>query len=282
MASLGSMRPLLYALAGLAVIYLLLIAAAWAWQERIVWQPPSDAPPGVGTRIDFSAEDGQPLYALVVGDPVRAKGLVIAFHGNAEVAAWNVDWATELARRTGWAVMLAEYRGYGGLPGSPSHGGALLDARATWRAARERLGVDSARIALYGHSLGTAVAAALASEHAPAALVLLAPFTSMSDMVRGFGGRPLAAAWPLIGRVGFDTRARVAELDAVVSVAHGEQDRVIPVAMGRAVHAAARRKGELLTFPGAGHNDVLAVAPQPYWKWLARALAGASANPISP
>jgi uncharacterized protein len=267
------MRPLLYTLLAVLVLYALLIAAAWAWQERIVWQPPPGAPTAAVTRVTYAAEDGQPLFAWLVGDAKRGAGLVIAFHGNAEVAAWNVDWANEVARRTGWAVMLPEYRGYGGLPGSPSHRGAMLDARATWRAAREQLGTDSAAIVLYGHSLGTAVAAELASEHRPAALVLLAPFTSVRDMVRGMGGRPLAMAWPLIGRVAFDTRARVAELDAPVWVAHGERDGVIPVRMGREVYSAARRKGELVTFPRAGHNDVLDVERDAYWRWFAKALA---------
>jgi pimeloyl-ACP methyl ester carboxylesterase len=57
-----------------------------------------------------------------------------------------------------------------------------------------------------------------------------------------------------------------------VSVAQGEGDVVIPVRMGRAVHAAARRKGELLIVRGAGHNDVTSVAGDGYWSWLAGAL----------
>ena len=267
------MRPVLYALLVVLLLYVLLIAAAWAWQERIVWQPPPGAPGARAARIDYVAEDGQPLFAWIAGDARSAKGLVIAFHGNAEVAAWNVDWGNEVVRRTGWAVLLPEYRGYGGLPGAPSHRGALHDARAAWRAAREQLGAEPSRIVLYGHSLGTAVAAELAREHAPAALVLLAPFTSVRDMVRGVGGRALHAAWPLIGRVAFDTRERVAELDAPVWVAHGERDAVIPVRMGRDVHAAARRKGELVTLPRAGHNDVLDVERDSYWRWLVKALA---------
>jgi fermentation-respiration switch protein FrsA (DUF1100 family) len=271
------MRPLLVALALLAALYLLLVAAVWAWQERVVWQPPRPAayPEAGARRIAYAAEDGQPLYAYLIGDPARSAGLLVAFHGNAELAAWNVPWAAEAARRTGWAVLLPEYRGYGGLTGTPSYEASQRDARAAWRAAREQLAVDSSRIALYGHSLGTAVAAELAAEHAPAALVLLAPFTSARDMARGLPFLPLAALWGTIGRVRFDTRAKVAALDAPVSVAHGDRDLVIPVRMGRAVYASARKKGELLVVPGAGHNDVPVVAGALYWPWLGRALAAA-------
>jgi fermentation-respiration switch protein FrsA (DUF1100 family) len=268
------MRLVLLALALLAAVYLLLVAAAWAWQERVVWQPPRLAayPESGAQRLAYSADDGQPLFAYLVGDPARAAGLVIAFHGNAELAAWNVEWAREVARRTGWAVLLPEYRGYGGLGGDPTYAGSRRDALAAYEVARGRLGVASPRIALYGHSLGTAVAAELAAEHAPAALVLYAPFTSARDMAAAMRLLPLSSLWGIIGRVAFDTRARVSALEAPVSVTHGDRDIVIPVRMGRAVYESARRKGELLIVPGAGHDDLPVVAGERYWRWLARAL----------
>jgi pimeloyl-ACP methyl ester carboxylesterase len=270
------MRPLVLVLVALAAAYLLLIAAAWAWQERIVWQPPRVAayPATTAQRIDYAGDDGQPLYAYLVGNPGRSAGLLIAFHGNAELAVWRVPWAEEVARRTGWAVLLPEYRGYGGLPGSPDYAGSQRDARATHRLAREQLAVDSSRIAYFGHSLGSGVATELAAERAPAALVLVAPFTSARDMARAMRGLPFGSLWGMIGRVHFDTPAKVATLDAPVSVAHGDRDAVVPVQMGRAVHAAARVKGELLIVPGAGHNDVADVAGQKYWEWLTTALGG--------
>jgi fermentation-respiration switch protein FrsA (DUF1100 family) len=268
------MRLLLLGLLVLAAAYLLLIAAAWAWQERIVWQPPRGAayPDTTARRVSYAADDGQPLYAYLLGDPGRAAGLLIAFHGNAELAADGIPWGTEVARRTGWAVLLPEYRGYGGLPGSPDYAGSRRDARATYRLGREQLAMDSSRIAYYGHSLGTAVATELASDHAPVAILLLAPFTSARDMARAMYGLPLWALWRVIGRIDFDTRAKVAVLEVPVSVAHGERDAVIPVWMGRAVHAAARVKGGLLIVSEAGHNDVASVAGHEYWAWLERAL----------
>jgi fermentation-respiration switch protein FrsA (DUF1100 family) len=268
------MRPLLIALALGAVIYLALITAAWAAQEHIVWQPPgaTAVPETSARRLTYAAEDSQPLYAYLVGDPQRAPGILIAFHGNAELAAWNVPWADEVARRTGWAVLLPEYRGYGGLAGASSYVGSQRDARAAFHLAHDTLGVDTARIALFGHSLGSAVATELAAEHRPAALVLQSPFSSARDMAAAMPGLPLGALWPMIGRVHFDTRKMVAALDVPVSVAHGERDAVVPVHMGREVHAAAKSKGALLLVPKAGHNDVASVAGDAYWTWLRGAL----------
>lgn len=271
------MRTLATLLAIVALIYLAVLLLVWRVQERMVWMPPRMAvyPRADARRVEFAAEDGQPLYAWLVGDPAKSAGVVIAFHGNADLAAYLVPWASEVARRTGRAVLVPEYRGYGGLTGVPDYAGSRLDARAAWRVVREQLGVDSSRIALYGHSLGSAVATELAAEHRPAALLLVSPFTSAREMATRMLPRPVSALWRVVGRVNFDTRAKVAALDAPVSVAHGERDDVIPVAMGRAVFAAAREKGQLLLVPGAGHNDVAEVAGEDYWRWLAAALGGA-------
>jgi fermentation-respiration switch protein FrsA (DUF1100 family) len=173
--------------------------------------------------------------------------VLLVFHGNAELAADEVPWAREVARRTGWAVLLTEYRGYGDLPGRPSYEGSRRDAMAAYRWLRDSLGVASGRIGLFGYSLGSAVAAELAAalgdaEH-PAVLVLQAPFTSTHDMARAIAPRWISVAWPWIGRVPFDTRRRVAATDVPVWVVHGAADRVVPAHMGREVHAAGPTAG---------------------------------------
>lgn len=270
------MRLVISALIVLGALYVVMLVAAWRMQERIVWQPPRLAqyPSADTRRLDYASDDGQPLLAFLVGDPAHAPGVLIAYHGNADLAAWVVPWASEVERATGWAVLVPEYRGYGGLGGSPDYLSSQRDARATYRLARQELGVDSARIALYGHSLGSAIATELAVEHAPSVLVLEAPFTSAREMARG-PLAPVALLWGVIARVHFDTRAKVAELNVPTWVVHGERDGVVPARMGRAVHAAARMPGELLIVRGAGHNDVSDVAGDKYWSWLRRALDSA-------
>lgn len=268
-------RMLLNLAVAALVAFALFVLLVWWGQERMVFQPPAgfaDPTPGV-RRITFAGDDETPLFAYLVGDTAAARrdaGLVIHFHGNAEIAAWSIPWAEELARRSGTAVLLAEYRGYAGIPGRPTYVASAADARALWRMAQSRLGATSGRTTVHGFSLGTAVATELAAVVKPRRLVLEAPFSSARAMARRMGpliGGPL---WPLIARVRFDTRAAVAALDAPVWVAHGEDDSVVPVAMGQEVFAAANQRGELLLVPGAGHNDLRADAT--YWTWLTRAV----------
>ena len=269
-------RGVMLLFAWLAVILVVMIAfigAMWANQERVVFQPPDDVAVDVPARVRYAAEDGQPLLGYVIGDRARASHVLVAFHGNAEVAAHSLPWAEEVAQRTGWLVLLAEYRGYAGLAGRPTYDASRLDARAAYAFARDTLGFPPERIGLRGFSLGSAVATELASDVDPAVLVLEAPLSSARDMARIIVARPLHVVWDRISRVHFDTERRVAELDAAVWVAHGEDDFTIPTRMGRAVFAAAKVKGELLLVPDATHNEIVYRAGPRYWRWLERALA---------
>lgn len=251
-----------------------ILVLAWWGQERMVFQPPPDAslPAGGARRIEFAGDDGTPLFAYLAAaeDTARRSGLVIHFHGNAETAAWAVPWAEELARRSGTAVLVAEYRGYAGIPGRPTYAASLRDARALWSVAQAELGATRSTTTIHGFSLGSAVATELAAEVAPRALVLEAPFTSARAMAARMGPMLRGPLWRLIARVHYDTRAAVATLDSPVWVAHGARDFTIPTAMGREVFAAAKSRGELLIVPGTGHNDLR--SGRDYWPWLLRAL----------
>lgn len=268
------MKTLLVAVAVALLVMAGLAVVAWLGQERIIFQPPAVLPPETLAvrRLEFRADDGTPLFAYVVGDDDAAtdSGLVVHFHGNAEIAAWEIPWAEELARRTGFAVLIPEYRGYSGIPGRPSYDALGRDARATWKAAQSELGAVPERTVLHGFSLGSAIAAEAAATISPRALVLEAPFTSAEAMAARSGPLLRGPFWRVIGRVHYDTRAVVSRIDARVSVAQGASDRIVPPAMGREVFAAARHKGEYLSVPGAGHNDMRAGAG--YWEWLVRAV----------
>ena len=82
-----------------------------------------------------------------------------------------------VAERRGLAVLLMDYRGYGGNPGSPSEDGLAADAKAAAQALEE-LGYPATRTLYFGESLGTGVVSALQAERPPAGVVLRSPFTN--------------------------------------------------------------------------------------------------------
>jgi pimeloyl-ACP methyl ester carboxylesterase len=260
-----------------AFVILALLAGSlvllWWSQERILFQPPRlyEAPPESG-RVSYDAVDGQRLTGFLVGDPRNAPGTLLCFHGNADLALWQLDWARVVRRRTGYAIFLAEYRGYMALDGDPTYASTKLDARAAYDHLRIAFGVDRTCMAYFGHSLGSGVAAELAEIHPPSALVLQSPFSSARAMARLIVWPPIVVVWRAISRIHFDTIRIVSELDVPVSVAHGRRDRIVPFRQGIEVFESANRKGQFLTVDKAGHNDVAEIAGEEYWSWIAGAL----------
>lgn len=249
----------------------------WWSQERILFQPPRlDEPPAESGRVHYSAVDQQQLVGFVVGDPRAAPGVLLCFHGNADLAVWQLDWARRVERQTHYAVFLAEYRGYMSLGGSPTYANTKLDAQAARDHLISAFGVGPERLAYFGHSLGSAIATELAETRPPKALLLQSPFSSARAMARLIVSPPVVLAWKAISRIHFDTEQAVSRLDVPVSVAHGTRDRIVPFRMGVEVHEAAKRKGQLLLVEKAGHNDVAELGGDEYWRWLATALSANS------
>lgn len=271
---------LTYIAVGLIALYAALLLLLWQFQERILFQPPVgvDASPVGARQVHYQAADGADLFAFVVGECTAERRVVLVFHGNAEVARWLVPWAATLARTTDVCVVLAEYRGYDGLPGPPSYTSSAHDASAALDYVLGSLKVPPSNVVFFGHSLGSAIAAELAATMHPRALVLQAPFSSARAMASRMIVPGLRAFFRLISRVHFDTLARVADVKAPVWVVHGDRDVVVPVRMGREVFAAAAVPGELLIVRGAGHNDVAEIGGPAYWSWLTRAVRSEPAD----
>lgn len=238
-------------------------------EQRLPATGPVDA---VATVVEYATDDGVALRGLFVRAEAPApRPALVYFHGNAESAASNEGFARALAAR-GVDVLLAEYRGYAGCPGSPSEDGLLRDARAAVREVSARTGVLPRDLVLFGRSLGTGVAAALAAEGTGRAVVLLSPYTAILDIAAEMVPRPLAL---LAVRDPFDSRARLLAATQPVVIFHGPLDRVIPFRHGEALASALGPRARFLRLDGCDHNDVFALAGE---RILAETLAAAHAR----
>jgi len=258
-------------------------------QDRLMFSSrhPATSQGAGGVRMTYETADQQPVYAFAV-EPAAAAGnapspglvhrVVLAFHGYSDIAGSWIPWAQEVASRTGWPVVLAEYRGYGGLSGAPDADAMMRDARAALSATTARYKVDASNVTLFGHALGSGVATQLASERRVRAVVLEAPMSSLKALSRRAFSPPLSWMLSLVSRNEFAPAEGVRTVAVPVWVAAGERDRLIPPAMARKVFDAARVRGEFLLVPGASHGSLSERGGADYWAWLTRALGAADSS----
>jgi fermentation-respiration switch protein FrsA (DUF1100 family) len=243
-------------LAGLALLFALL-AVIWTAQRKLIYFPFGDVPPprqiglSGATAVAFPTADGLTLNGWFVNQVEAAWFTVIVFNGNAGNRALRAPLADALARH-GLAVLLVDYRGFGGNPGSPTESGLKADSRAAREYALRRREVDPERIAYFGESLGSAVAVELASELPPAALILRSPFTSMVE-VGQFHYPFLPVRWLLRDR--FAAVDRISRIHSPLLIIAGEADRIVPASQSRRLYEAANDPKTMIVIPGADHND---------------------------
>lgn len=250
----GGIRIVLYLIAAYAVF----TAAIYLAQRRMMYFPatylpsPIDAGLAEAQAVTLKTSDGLDLVAWHV--PVSPSGglpTIVYLHGNAGNIAGRVFRARPFAK-AGYGVLLVEYRGYGGNPGSPTEEGLYADGRAALAYLAEQ-GIGPERIVLFGESLGSGVAVRMASEIPAHALVLEAPFTSATDVAAD-------VYWFLpvrrLLKDHFDSLSRIGDIDAPLLIIHGEHDRTVPTKLGRRLLAAAREPRTGVFIPNAGHNDL--------------------------
>lgn len=239
------------------VLFLSFVGVVWTQQRRLIYFPFAGVPdPGAiglrgATPVSFPTADGLTLSGWFVTRTDSPEFTVIVFNGNAGNRSFRAPLADALAGDN-LAVLLFDYRGFGGNPGAPTEQGLTIDARAARDYVVGRAGVDRNRLVYFGESLGTAVAVELAVDHPPAALILRSPFTSMTDV-----GRHHYAALPVqwLLRDRYETIERIAQVKAPLLVIGGDADSIVPIAQTRRVFEAARDPKSLLVIGGADHND---------------------------
>jgi fermentation-respiration switch protein FrsA (DUF1100 family) len=211
--------------------------------------PPASAGLPQAEEVILTSSDGEKLIAWHVV-PRGDKPVVIYFHGNGgalNLRAGRFNWLTA----DGTGLLALSYRGYGGSTGKPSETGLILDARSAYEFATARY--PAKRIVLWGESLGTAVAIALAAENEVGGLVLDAPFTSAADV--GAAAYPFAPVRWVI-KDAFRSDLRIARVRAPILVLHGGRDPIVPISFGEKLFALAPEPKRMVRFPQAGHVDL--------------------------
>jgi fermentation-respiration switch protein FrsA (DUF1100 family) len=176
---------------------------------------------------------------------------VLFLHGNGVKISSRLNVGHyERLRALGLNVMAPEYRGFAGLPGTPTESGVAEDARHAYEYLRAEKHVDPKRIVIYGWSLGSAVAVTLASQEEVGAVILEGAPASIVAI--GQQRYPLFPVRMIIHNP-FESIVRVGAIHAPLLFLHSPEDDVIPIAEGRKLFDAARPPKQFVEVIG-GHG----------------------------
>lgn len=251
------MTRLAWLLAAAAGLYVLAMAGLYAVQRRLLFFPSTDRPTlgqlgALGVQeVTVAATDGTPLLAWWL-PPKHGQPVMLYLHGNGGNLDNRRPRMQGFAGR-GWGVLMLEWRGYGGNPGTPSEAGFVSDAQGAM-VHLARMGFGPGQVIPYGESIGTGIAVRIASEQPVAALVLESPYTSIANLARQ------RMPWVPVGlllRDPIELLGRMGGVRAPLLVLQGARDEVVPPAMGREVFAAAREPKQLWVSDTSGHNDIM-------------------------
>jgi fermentation-respiration switch protein FrsA (DUF1100 family) len=237
------------------IAYLGLAATMYVAQRSLMYFPgtvhatPAEAGLPDAEEIPLRAADGGTSAIWHVA-PRDNKPVILYFHGNGGTLADRAQRFRRLAT-DGIGLVALEYRGYGGLAGTPTEPGLIADGEAAYAFAKAHYPTE--QIVIWGESLGSGVAVAVAAVHPAGRVILEAPFTSTADVAaQQYWYLPVH----LLMKDQFRSDQRIGAVTAPLLIIHGVHDRVVPFAMGERLFALANKPKHIVRFLDAGHDDL--------------------------
>ena len=242
-------------LVGALVVFGGFIALMYVAQRSLLYFPeklripPAQAGLPEAQEIVLDTADGEKLVVWHV-PPREARPVVLYFHGNGGSLRYRVERFRAIIS-DGTGLVALSYRGYGGSTGSPTETGLIADANAAYDFALAHYPAE--RLVLWGESLGTGVAVAIAAERKVARVVLESPFTSTADVGAGvYWYLPVR----LLMKDQFRSDLRIGKVRAPVLILHGVRDTVVPFGFGERLYALANEPKRFVRFPEGGHVNL--------------------------
>ena len=201
------------------------------------------------TEVKIATADGERLDGWWRPPPATERGVVLFLHGTPGTVPDQV-WRLGQLQHSGLGILAIDWRGYGGSTGDPTELGLRADARAGFDFIRAA--APQSKIAVFGESLGTGPAVALARDRPVAGVLLNAPYASVRRLFE-LRGLPIPYRWLM--KDPFDSEALVGGVTAPLLILHGTDDPAIPVAEAHRLYDAAHEPKMIFIADGAGHLD---------------------------
>ena len=200
-------------------------------------------------EVKIATADGERLDGWWRPPPATERGVVLFLHGTPGTVPDQV-WRLDQLKHSGLGILAIDWRGYGGSTGNPTELGLRADARAGFDFIRAA--APQSKIAVFGESLGTGPAVALARDRPVAGVLLNAPYASVRRLFE-LRGLPIPYRWLM--KDPFDSEALIGGVTAPLLILHGTDDPAIPVAEAHRLYDAAHEPKTIFIADGAGHLD---------------------------
>lgn len=238
-----------------AAVYIGLSVLLFLMQSRVLYQPMREyeyTPSDYGLEYEkvwLHTPDGVTLAGWFV--PAKeAQRTVLFCHGNAGNISHRLD-TLKMFHELGLNCLIVDYRGYGESTGKPTEAGTKIDMLAGFQWLIEVKGLRPEEIILFGRSLGGSVAAMIAKDVKPGALVLESTFTSFDDV--GSHYYPWLPV-RLFSRFDYNTLEAVKQVTCPMLVIHSPEDQIILYKFGQQIFAAANEPKQFADLKGT-HNE---------------------------
>lgn len=201
--------------------------------------------------IDYDSSTRFSIVQFTVPDSIPKKGSVIYCHGNMDNVIHYAEYANRFTRQ-GYDVWMMDYPGFGKSTGAFTEQVVYHEVQEVYNLTRAS-GTAPAGIIIYGKSLGTGIAAQLASVNSCQRLILECPYFSIRYLAAGY-----AWMYPAKKMVNFNipTSKFVQQVKAPVTIFHGTDDETIPFKNAQMLLEKCKPADELVTIPGGHHNDL--------------------------
>ncbi|MGH8236072.1 MAG: alpha/beta hydrolase [Steroidobacteraceae bacterium] len=233
--------------------FVLICALLYFGQERSIFFPTPNDPQlrqrYSAQRIEIETADATLEGWWVENAPATTPAVILYFGGNAEDVLYTASTASDIDAR---AVVVVNYRGYGGSTGEPGQKALYDDGLAIYDYAIER-GVPAEHIVVMGRSLGSGVASMLAGARPVRAAILITPFDSLAAVAAG--NYPFLPVRLLL-RHPFPSSDWAKRTRASALFLAADSDNVLPAPHAQKLFQAWTGPKQIHVLARTGHNDI--------------------------
>jgi len=241
----------------IVLVYCLIGIAIYYGQNKLLFHPQPLAAssayafpyPFKEVNIPYNKNSTINIIQFAASQP-RAKGVVLYFHGNKQNINRYAKAAPDFTSR-GYEVWMIDYPGFGKSTGDFTEQRLYDWALIFYKLAQARYSKDS--IIIYGKSMGTGIAAQLATIRDCKALILEAPYYSFPSIIGSW-----LPVYPVNTMIHFKlpTWQYVQAVTNPVIIFHGTSDYTIPYRNSKKLKPYLKPTDEFVTIEGGKHNDL--------------------------